>query len=572
MAHDPQSTTSTLANPALSMLDSHRTSVAAALLLATLPPATAQGGPPILREDQLLQRPTTTHEDHLGHGLAISGPFMIAGAPGHDQVAVDAGSADVFEEVGGSWIHRQSLFGSQTGTGSGFGNSVDIDGDLAIVGADSDDWSGFDTGSAYIFRRVGGAWVEVAYLTAFDGHQAQLYGHEVAISGDTAIVTAPQDDELVPNSGAVYVYREVGGAWTFEQKLKVSNPMTWSSIGHAVDLDGDRIVVGDTSWRGPGNSLAGAVWVFERQGAVWTEVDLITGTDTTTTRMLGYAVALEGDRLAATTSHDPPSNGGTLRIFDHDGSTWSETQKLGPQPTPVGQSRFYGRSVDLHGDAIVVGAHFEAAPQLPYAGAAYIYQRTPTGWAERGRFVPTTVAEEHYFGSDVAVDGPWVAGSSPRVRITAPEQGIVYTHELADPPEVYCTPKVHSAGCAPAISSLGFPSVTASFEFELIAHEVLNRKSGILFYGSNPSALPFQGGTLCVATPTQRTPPSSSGGNPGAPDCSGSLSYDFLPLIQSGTQPALAEGAVVYAQFWFRDPGDAFGTGLSDGIRFTVGP
>lgn len=554
------------------MLHAPRALLIAGVALLIPPPAQAQGGTPILREDQLLQRPATTFEDRLGWSLAISGSFMIAGTPGHDQIAVDAGSADIFEDVGGAWVHRQSLFGSQTAFRSGFGNSVDIDGDLAIVGADSDAWSGFGSGAAHIFQRTGGTWVEIARLTAFDGGQAQLFGHEVAISGDTAIVSAPQDDEFLSLSGAVYVYREVAGQWIFEQKIKPSVIAPWSGIGHAIDLEGDRIVVGDTSWRGPGDSLAGAVWVFERQGSTWIETDRITGIDTTTTRMLGYAVALDGDRIAATTSHDPATNGGTLRIFDHDGTQWSETIKLGPKPTPIGQSRFYGRTVDFDGDTIVVGAHFEAAPQIPYAGAAYVYQHTPGGWEERGRFVPTTVANEHFFGSAVAVDGPWIAGSSPRVRISAPEQGIVYTLELAGPPQTYCTPKTHSAGCAPGISSVGFPSVTASFEFELTCTDVLNQKTGILFYGSGSNALPFQGGTLCVATPTQRTPPSSSGGLVGASDCSGVLNYDFLPLIQTGSNPALGEGADVYAQFWFRDPNDPFGTGLSDALRFTVGP
>lgn len=139
------------------------------------------------------------------------------------------------------------------------------------------------------------------------------------------------------------------------------------------------------------------------------------------------------------------------------------------------------------------------------------------------------------------------------------------------PPVTYCTAKVSSAGCVPAIGSTGAPSTTWTQPFLLHAGELLNGQVGVLFYGHQPAAIPFQGATLCVAPPVLRTAAQSTGGNPPPLDCSGTLAVDFNALIQSGNNPALVHGAQVNAQFWYRDPGDPFGTGLTDAIQFVIG-
>ncbi len=136
----------------------------------------------------------------------------------------------------------------------------------------------------------------------------------------------------------------------------------------------------------------------------------------------------------------------------------------------------------------------------------------------------------------------------------------------------YCTAKTNSLGCAPFVDSSGFPSLTNALPFVIRAHDAINSKNGILFFGSHATANLFQGGTLCVQPPIQRTPPSSSGGDSNANNCSGTYAVDFGALIQAGTNPNLSLGASVYCQFWTRDPGASFGTGLSNALSFTILP
>lgn len=138
-------------------------------------------------------------------------------------------------------------------------------------------------------------------------------------------------------------------------------------------------------------------------------------------------------------------------------------------------------------------------------------------------------------------------------------------------PAIYCTGKVNSLGCVPAINFSGAPSPVATTGFTIGVSSVLSNKSGLLFYGTGGRvAAPFQGGTLCVMPPIKRTPVQVSGGNPGPSDCSGAFAFDFNSLIASGHDASLISGVTVNAQYWYRDPASASTTGLSDAIEFTI--
>lgn len=139
-------------------------------------------------------------------------------------------------------------------------------------------------------------------------------------------------------------------------------------------------------------------------------------------------------------------------------------------------------------------------------------------------------------------------------------------------PITYCTAKLNSLGCLPAIDSWGFASLTSPFPFDIQAHYVRNNEVGLFYYGYLPGNAPFQGGTRCVTSPKMRTPVLNSGGAATGIDCSGVFHFDMNARIQSGLDGNLAVGAVVYGQFWMRDSGSPSGTGLSDGIQFTVQP
>jgi uncharacterized membrane protein len=142
----------------------------------------------------------------------------------------------------------------------------------------------------------------------------------------------------------------------------------------------------------------------------------------------------------------------------------------------------------------------------------------------------------------------------------------------------HCAPKTNSLGCVPSISGSGTPSATATSGFVVKSINMRNNKAGLLFYGANGAAsTPFQGGTLCVASPIKRTTALNSGGSPTGSDCSGVFSIDFNAFARGllgGTPLALLSqpGTLVDGQFWGRDPGFAApnNTQLSNGLRFVI--
>ncbi|UJR83716.1 Hypothetical protein I5071_57870 [Sandaracinus amylolyticus] len=147
-------------------------------------------------ETTLPAEPRTSHS--LGMSVAVSGDVAIAGAAS-DQGRDDAGGAAyLFARSGGVWA-RQAKLTAPAGE-YGFGRSVAVSGETALVGA---------SGEAYVFVRSGDAWVEQATLSVSDPFES--FGGSVALSGDVALVGAPY--AASPYGGAAHVFVRARRAW-----------------------------------------------------------------------------------------------------------------------------------------------------------------------------------------------------------------------------------------------------------------------------------------------------------------------------------------------------------------------
>ena len=159
----------------------------------------------------------------------------------------NSGSADIDErQADGSWSETAKLTASDGDVNDYFGRSVAISGDTALVGAHLNDDNGSMSGSAYIYQRqADGSWGETSKLTATDGDSGDYFGHSVAISGDTALVGAYQDDDNGSDSGSAYLYqRQADGSWSEVAKLTASDGAAGDRFGFSVAISGDTALVG----------------------------------------------------------------------------------------------------------------------------------------------------------------------------------------------------------------------------------------------------------------------------------------------------------------------------------------
>lgn len=194
--------------------------------------------------------------DLFGASVAISGDHAVVGAYG----AGASGAAYVFRRNGDTWDQVDRLTVDDVAAASRFGASVAVSSEHAIVGAPDDDGGGTlaNAGAAYVFRRNGDAWDQVDRLVASDAARFHGFGLSVSISGDDAIVGAPGGGDTA-NAGAAYVFRRIGDAWTEVDALTADDGVQDDFFGVSVAINGDVAIVG-----APTDGAPGSVYLFSR--------------------------------------------------------------------------------------------------------------------------------------------------------------------------------------------------------------------------------------------------------------------------------------------------------------------
>ena len=141
--------------------------------------------------------------------------------------------------MNGVWRTEAKLVPTDGASFDNFGYDVALSGDTAIIGSPFDDDMGSNSGSVYVFvRRDDGTWEEVQKLTRADGEAFDQFGTSVAISGDTAVIGAMGDDDKGDNSGSGYVYTKIDGKWIENVKIVPENGDADDWFGTSVAISG----------------------------------------------------------------------------------------------------------------------------------------------------------------------------------------------------------------------------------------------------------------------------------------------------------------------------------------------
>ncbi|AFM12323.1 FG-GAP repeat protein [Turneriella parva] len=332
------------------------------------------------------------------------------------------------------WMQQAYAKATNSQGGDYFGGAVAIDGDTLVIGSPvessnvssvlhapsmptpgSENNLAAASGAVYVYVRLGEIWEPQAYLKAPNAESAHAFGSSVAISGNTIVVgahnensnqssilhagslpTAATDDDSAALAGAAYVFVRSGTTWSVEAYLKASNAEASDNFGASVAIDGDMVIVGapgEDSNQGTVShagslptaagdndaaSAAGAAYVFTRSAAVWSQQAYLKACNAEGADSFGEVVAISGDTVVvgakgedgglpgvlnagslptAASDSDAANGAGAAHVFVRSGGVWSQQAYL--KSTNVGASDLFGYPVAISGDTIVVGAHLE---------------------------------------------------------------------------------------------------------------------------------------------------------------------------------------------------------------------
>ncbi len=298
--------------------------------------------------------------DYFGFSVSISGDYLVIGAYGDDDNGTDSGAVYIYElQADGTWGNEVKLTAGDGAQDDHFGSSVSMSGDYVIIGAYGDDDNGNNSGSVYIYGRdADGNWTIETKLIASDGAAGDGFGYSVAIDGDYAIVGAYEDDDNGTNSGSVYIYeRDADGNWTIETKLTASDGEEYDYFGRSVAIDGNYAVVGAHGDDDNGGN-SGSVYIYERgSDGTWGNKVKLIATDGSSNDRFGISVSIDGDYciVGAHGDDDNGNNSGSVYIYAHlaDG-TWGDESKWTAADGAAGD--YFGYSVSISQGHAAVGA------------------------------------------------------------------------------------------------------------------------------------------------------------------------------------------------------------------------
>lgn len=299
-----------------------------------------------------------------------------------------AGAAYVFvrNPSRGTWAQQAKLVADDGMTGDLLGRAVAISGDTALIGANQVDAGGnTNSGAAYVFLRspATGVWAQQhPRLVPGDSATGDEFGISVSVSADTALVGAylagsPGKTE----AGAAYVFvrNPASGAWVQQTKLLAADSASGDHFGLSVALSGDLALIGAPDADPGGRTSAGAAYVFVRNPAsgVWTQQAKLVAANGVASDIFGSAVALSGSRAAVTArlaTFDGQAPTGAVYLFTQAQAqgTWVSEARLVANDAAPGDSAGFG--VSLSGDTLGLGASGVDLTGKMDVGAGYIFQ------------------------------------------------------------------------------------------------------------------------------------------------------------------------------------------------------
>ena len=393
-----------------------------------------------------------------------------ASTPSINQTAyIKASNTDAGDQFGvGGVLLGNALALSANGTTLAVGATMEASNAIEPRG-NQDNNAVYGAGAVYVFTFNGDIWTEQAYLKPTNPGLGDNFGFliELSADGNTMAVSAhfesssstgingDQNDDGIPQAGAVYIFTRSGNNWSQQAYLKASNTGDagqgdafgdGDQFGAAIALDasGNQLAVGaisedsaaagiDGDQSDNSASSAGAVYLFTRQDGKWSQQAYVKPSNPGAGDLFGYSVSLSatGDTLAVSSfdedgslagtneyQDDEITGTGTVYIFNREADNWSQIAYL--KPLNLERNDAFGAALALNddGNMLVATALDEdsmttgvnSTPINDWendtsTGAVYVFTLDGKTWSQQAYIKPSNSGLEDWFGSRLALSG-----------------------------------------------------------------------------------------------------------------------------------------------------------------------
>jgi len=449
--------------------------------------------------------PTTTATGgRFGTSVDIAGDVMIVGAPyqevdGTYPIGPGYAQVGVFSDWDGSIAETIELSASDGQTGDYFGWRVAIgnitgateEGGVAYVSSfNRADGEVPSAGAVYLFTSgEGDAITETAILTASGEAAGRGFGTSLSFDGSSLAVGAIYDSAHGVLNGAAYVLTlGLDGQPTHEERIECDDPTDQQYFGWDISIDGDRLAV-SAAVDSIDQYLGGAVYIFDRQSdESWTQTAVVTPAGLSSSDWFGTSVVVHEDLLIVGAINydegegdDLVQNVGMVYVFEWDGMAYQEVQQI-PSPL-VEPGIFWGTSLDFDGNNLLIGCNYWRNDGTFGTGAAAAYEYGPDDLFIGGRvFIGSDVSGLGHFGSAVAFDGERVVIGA--IETSDGTGGAVYVFTPGCSGDTNYNGQIDSEDVLDLVTSWGDTGITkqdVQQDFEVGIHDLL---TVLQYYGS----------------------------------------------------------------------------------------
>ncbi len=319
-----------------------------------------------------------------------------------------------------------------------YGWSAVIEGDVLAVSAPYHDVLGEDTGAVFVFERIDGEWTETAYLLPQFADPLGWFGRWLAIDQGRLVIGAPYEDVLsedgsiIEDAGVAYVYEQVNGEWIRTGTMLPAVPNAGASFGWSVAISEDRIAV--AAWEDQVEGFgAGSVTVYRQHKGLWRAEAVLTPSEPSHRHMFGRDVALHGNVLVVGAPGDDTiaEDAGAVFVWHYYNEQWNFAGKL--LASDGRELDRLGSQVALDGIWLASGGYDHDDPYWS-TGAVYVW-KLDNLWHFHSKLTASDAQPGDWFGYAAAIEGErMVIGAPHRAHPESQtyRSGAAYAFELRD--------------------------------------------------------------------------------------------------------------------------------------------